>query len=1034
MPVYFSTIQMLPVHGDGFHRTRRRRLSHENLYSEKSLSTTDKSRQQPLSARRGFSIDSLESEKDFPFSLNSLKPGERTAEEFKQEHRKISRSNITKIYKDGLTQETHETSNQQVKKVQSGDISYHEAQHSQQVKNKIEGDGFLAERLAAQRQDQKTLTCGDLTKERLMNSKALATRITTDEGTLENVAMSKEEDRRQLNKGEPERRIFNKEMAASRTLTNANGVTRVSVSNKQSSDALPSDSSDATPSSEESIRLCLPQSSPYAKMVIEIFGDIRELLQSSPSKSDLRDCLHRFKLRVIRFIEGKLLKSTDTKETAEILRALSAIVQNAWAVPSHGHDFGSAVCTALREHGGLDRLLELCRSDEDHSLNFGAARVLEQTLCTENRVYVVDHGLEPVVRVALRCCGKENPNIEETRVGVGLFRHLFKDSEETCSFLIKNHAFEEIVYNCRSSDQKTLQHCAAALANLALYGGSGNEQVMKTFIPWLFPLAFSNDDHVRYWACIAVSAVCLNKELDKAITASNTLHLLETFCTARNPDCFARQGSSNVHGQSKEWLQRFVPVLNSNREEARSLAAFHFAVEAAIKKRQGETQIFAEIGAISALKTVASSPNALASKFAARALQIIGEDIPHKLSQQVPLWTEDDVAQWVKQIGFGACADEFLNTKVDGDLLLQIDEEMLEKDIGIGKQLLRKRFLRELKKLKQMADYSSVDATNVTQILQRCDPEFTQYAYMFLRSGIDIHSLPKITEAQLRDECDVRNSVHRNKIYSYLQEKLCVLNEVESTKKPIDAFISYRRSNGSQLASLLKVHLQIKGFTVFLDVEKLEAGKVDNSLLNSIKEAKSFLLVLSPNALDRCKNDNDCKDWVHKEIVQAIQSGCNIIPIMDNFEWPDPRELPEDIHPISGYNGVNWIHDYQDACVDKIERFIRRERPSGTPLSPGHGSYRSAGNSGHNSSIDHPERSLPHNASSNFHRHPNPQPPMPTPATLPHNAGSTKDWSETTRDPIELSSTQHFSPHGCHHNPQPTVEMPISPPPSVPSD
>lgn len=86
----------------------------------------------------------------------------------------------------------------------------------------------------------------------------------------------------------------------------------------------------------------------------------------------------------------------------------------------------------------------------------------------------------------------------------------------------------------------------------------------------------------------------------------------------------------------------------------------------------------------------------------------------------------------------------------------------------------------------------------------------------------------------------------------------------ENMEKNLDVFVSYRRSNGSQLASLLKVHLQLRGFTVFIDVERLEAGKFDNNLLQSIRQAKHFLLVLTPNALDRCKKDTDRKDWVHR--------------------------------------------------------------------------------------------------------------------------------------------------------------------------
>ena len=37
---------------------------------------------------------------------------------------------------------------------------------------------------------------------------------------------------------------------------------------------------------------------------------------------------------------------------------------------------------------------------------------------------------------------------------------------------------------------------------------------------------------------------------------------------------------------------------------------------------------------------------------------------------------------------------------------------------------------------------------------------------------------------------------------------------------------------------------------------------------------------------------------------------------------PDPQELPSTMREITRHNGVKWIHDYQDACVDKIARFI----------------------------------------------------------------------------------------------------------------
>ena len=73
----------------------------------------------------------------------------------------------------------------------------------------------------------------------------------------------------------------------------------------------------------------------------------------------------------------------------------------------------------------------------------------------------------------------------------------------------------------------------------------------------------------------------------------------------------------------------------------------------------------------------------------------------------------------------------------------------------------------------------------------------------------------------------------------------------------------------------------------------------------------------------RCMGDDEQRDWIHKEVHCALQSQCNIIPVFDNFAMPDPAELPETMRGVTSYNGVKWIHDYQEACVDKIDRFIR---------------------------------------------------------------------------------------------------------------
>lgn len=594
------------------------------------------------------------------------------------------------------------------------------------------------------------------------------------------------------------------------------------------------------------------------------FDDLDSLCAQSTPK-DVEIAIAKYSSRLDAFV--KVLKRGDisVKKVSADLNKINEIIRRAWAVPTYGHELGCSLCNTLRNSGGIDLLMTNCIT-KNGELQFSSAQLLEQCLTTENRAHVVDNGLEKVVNVACVCT--KNNSVDHSRVGTGILEHLFKHSEGTCSDVIKLGGLDAVLFECRKNDVETLRHCARALANLSLYGGAENQEAMiKRKVPmWLFPLAFHNDDNIKYYACLAIAVLVANTEIEAAVLKSGTLDLVEPFVLSHNPFEFARSNLAHAHGQSKNWLQRLVPVLSSKREEARNLAAFHFCMEAGIKKQQGNTEIFREIGAIEPLKQVASCPNAVASKYAAQALRLIGEEIPHKLSQQVPLWSSEDVREWVKQIGFSECANNFVESRVDGDLLLQLTEDNLKEDIGLTNGIKRRRFTRELQNLKKMADYSSRDAGNLNTFLQFIGPEYSIYTYSMLNAGVDKECIRELSDEQLETECCITNSIHRLRILNSIRASESTLSSMseESLDKSLDVFVSYRRSNGSQLASLLKVHLQLRGFSVFIDVERLEAGKFDNNLLQSIRQAKHFLLVLTPKALDRCTNDGECKDWVHR--------------------------------------------------------------------------------------------------------------------------------------------------------------------------
>lgn len=134
--------------------------------------------------------------------------------------------------------------------------------------------------------------------------------------------------------------------------------------------------------------------------------------------------------------------------------------------------------------------------------------------------------------------------------------------------------------------------------------------------------------------------------------------------------------------------------------------------------------------------------------------------------------------------------------------------------------------------------------------------------------------------------------------------------------KRFDIFISYRRDGGFEVADSIYQRLISAGYSTFLDIEQLNSGKFNTKLLEMIDGCKDFILILPPNALDRCNDEND---WVRLEIEHAIKGNKNIIPIMlRGFEWPSNESLPQSLHELSNYNGIT-ASDH-NIYVENIER------------------------------------------------------------------------------------------------------------------
>lgn len=138
-----------------------------------------------------------------------------------------------------------------------------------------------------------------------------------------------------------------------------------------------------------------------------------------------------------------------------------------------------------------------------------------------------------------------------------------------------------------------------------------------------------------------------------------------------------------------------------------------------------------------------------------------------------------------------------------------------------------------------------------------------------------------------------------------------------------DVFISYRRDGGEYTAKILRDRLDELGYTVFFDVESLRSGDFNTKLYSVIEECADFILILSPEALNRCQNEDD---WVRREVEYALERGKNIIPVMlRGFEFPE--SLPPSMEQLRFKNGIPANTEFFEAFIQKLQGFLRTKPP-----------------------------------------------------------------------------------------------------------
>ena len=322
------------------------------------------------------------------------------------------------------------------------------------------------------------------------------------------------------------------------------------------------------------------------------------------------------------------------------------------------------------------------------------------------------------------------------------------------------------------------------------------------------------------------------------------------------------------------------------------------------------------------------------------------------------MWTVEDVSSWVARAGFQDYAGSFSELRVDGDMLLHLTETEIRDDIGLANGILRKRFMRDLRELKKRADYTSCDGGLMANFLSRISPDYKVYAYNLILKELTLDFMERLSPMDLDDmlkDSGVESSIHRHKI---IEAVLSVEAEDASLRSDLsesgfsepgtDVYISYGggAGGGAELASLLRIQLEQRDRDMAVVAECHDSSGDQERALARVRDSGHYLLVLTPGTLDLQPSSR-----LHLELAAALSSGAKIIPVTVDFSWPEPESLPQDIRAITSFNGVRWIHDYQvstnidmpkyqlisaleteatndmpmfqDACIDKLERFIK---------------------------------------------------------------------------------------------------------------
>ena len=140
-----------------------------------------------------------------------------------------------------------------------------------------------------------------------------------------------------------------------------------------------------------------------------------------------------------------------------------------------------------------------------------------------------------------------------------------------------------------------------------------------------------------------------------------------------------------------------------------------------------------------------------------------------------------------------------------------------------------------------------------------------------------------------------------------------------------DVFVSYRRSDGKDIARILNLAFKNAGYRCFLDYNDLEGGIFGKKLENAVLDAPVFVMVLTPDYFARCTQEGD---WVRREIELALDNDKIIVPLnYDAVLNGVPDYLDEKFRERVGCHNFATVYSndaFEATFNDMLEKRIRK--------------------------------------------------------------------------------------------------------------